>query len=109
MPTAWPRTIGNSGETFAGSPNRAMTIASFDRIRLLIQLRFASFAMVSVRRDLHPQECAHAGRIRKRRALLRAFRGRLRGNQTPDAYATVFTISSMTFFASPKTIIVLSM
>ena len=29
------------------------------------QLRFASVAVISSRRDLHPQECAHAGRTRK--------------------------------------------
>jgi hypothetical protein len=28
----------------------------------LVQLRFASLAVISSRRDLHPQECAHAGR-----------------------------------------------
>jgi len=31
----------------------------------LPQLCFASFAVVSLRRDLHPQECAHAGRTKK--------------------------------------------
>jgi hypothetical protein len=29
----------------------------------LPQLRFASFAVINLRRDLHPQEYAHAGRI----------------------------------------------
>ena len=28
----------------------------------LMQLRFTSFAVINLRRDLHPQECAHAGR-----------------------------------------------
>jgi len=27
-----------------------------------MQLRFASFVVINLRRDLHPQECAHAGR-----------------------------------------------
>ena len=27
-----------------------------------MQLRFASFAVINLRRDLHPQECARAGR-----------------------------------------------
>jgi len=27
-----------------------------------MQLRFTSFAVINLRRDLHPQECAHAGR-----------------------------------------------
>ena len=33
----------------------------------LVQLRFASFAVINLRRDLHPQECAHAGRTKKRK------------------------------------------
>ena len=32
----------------------------------LMQLRFASFAVINLRWDLHPQECAHAGRTRER-------------------------------------------
>ena len=28
----------------------------------LMQLRFASLVVINLRRDLHPQECAHAGR-----------------------------------------------
>jgi hypothetical protein len=31
-----------------------------------MQLRFTSLAMISLRWDFHPQECAHAGRTRKR-------------------------------------------
>ncbi len=31
-----------------------------------MQLRFASFAVVSLREDLHLQECAHAGRTKQR-------------------------------------------
>jgi hypothetical protein len=27
-----------------------------------MQLRFTSFVVINLRRDLHPQECAHAGR-----------------------------------------------
>jgi hypothetical protein len=35
----------------------------------LMQLRFTSLAVVSLRRDFHPQDCAHAGRtIKKARA-----------------------------------------
>jgi hypothetical protein len=30
-----------------------------------MQLRFASFVVTNLRRDLHPQECAHAGRTKK--------------------------------------------
>ena len=36
--------------------------ASFPHSVSLVQLRFASFAVINLRRDLHPQECAHAGR-----------------------------------------------
>ncbi|WP_223442410.1 hypothetical protein, partial [Pseudomonas sp. BF-R-19] len=32
----------------------------------LMQLRFASFAVVRLRRDFHPQDCAHAGRTIKK-------------------------------------------
>ena len=38
--------------------------ASFPHSVTLMQLRFASFAVINLRRDLHPQECAHAGRTR---------------------------------------------
>ena len=31
-----------------------------------MQLRFASFAVINLRRDLHPQECAHAGRTNEK-------------------------------------------
>ena len=39
--------------------------ASFPHSVTLMQLRFASFAVINLRRDLHPQECAHAGRTKK--------------------------------------------
>ena len=42
--------------------------ASSPRSVALAQLRFASLAMTSLWRDLHPQECARAGRTRKRQA-----------------------------------------
>ena len=32
-----------------------------------MQLRFASFVAINLRRDLHPQECAHAERTRKKK------------------------------------------
>jgi len=46
----------------------------------LMQLRFTSFAVVSLRRDFHPQDCAHAGRTKKGehmppRGLKRCYRG----------------------------------
>jgi hypothetical protein len=31
----------------------------------LMQLRFTSFVVIDLRRDFHPQECAHAGRTKK--------------------------------------------
>jgi hypothetical protein len=34
----------------------------------LMRLRFASLVLVNLRRDLHPQECAHAGRTSKKTA-----------------------------------------
>ncbi len=39
--------------------------ASFPQAVALLQLRFASFAVIDLRRDLHPQGCAHAGRKKK--------------------------------------------
>ena len=33
----------------------------------LVQLRFASFVVINLQRDIHPQKCAHAGRTKKRR------------------------------------------
>ncbi|WLI11764.1 MULTISPECIES: hypothetical protein [Pseudomonas] len=33
-----------------------------------MQLRFTSFAVASLRRDFHPQDCAHAGRTIKKAA-----------------------------------------
>jgi len=40
----------------------------------LMQLRFTSFAVVNSREDFHLQDCAHAGRTRKRAALLRPWK-----------------------------------
>jgi hypothetical protein len=31
-----------------------------------MQLRFTSFVVINLRRGLHPQECAHAGRTKKK-------------------------------------------
>jgi len=38
----------------------------------LVQLRFTSFIVINLRRDLHPQECAHAGRTKQNGPLMRA-------------------------------------
>src|SRR5213083_2222905 len=43
--------------------------ASFPRLVALTQLRFASIRMTSFRRDLHPQDSAHAGRTKSKKAL----------------------------------------
>ena len=40
--------------------------ASFPHSVALMQLRFASFVVINLRRDLHPQVCAHAGRTNKK-------------------------------------------
>ncbi len=40
--------------------------ASFPHSVALMQLRFASFVVINLRRDLHPQVCAHAGRTMKK-------------------------------------------
>lgn len=42
-----------------------MLHASSPRSVALTQLRFTSLAVINSRRDLHPQECAHAGRTRQ--------------------------------------------
>ena len=39
--------------------------ASFPHSVTLMQLRFTSFVVINLRRDLHPQVCAHAGRTKK--------------------------------------------
>ena len=40
--------------------------ASSPRSVALTQLRFACLAVASLAGDLHPEECAHAGRTRKK-------------------------------------------
>jgi hypothetical protein len=39
-----------------------------------MQLRFASFAVINLREDLHLQECAHAGRTKKKTAIRAVFK-----------------------------------
>ena len=46
--------------------------ASSPQLVTLLQLRFASIRMVSFRRDLHPQDSAHAGRTMPRGPALNA-------------------------------------
>ncbi len=54
----------------------------------LMQLRFTSFAVINLRRDLHPRECTHAGRTKKAATEL----------------ATAFSIqqSTLCYGASPR-------
>jgi hypothetical protein len=47
---------------FLSIGSQFMLHASFPRSVALTQLRFTSFAVINLRRDLHPQECSHAGR-----------------------------------------------
>jgi hypothetical protein len=43
----------------------AISLHAFSpQLIILLQLRFASIRMVSFRRDLHPQDSAHAGRTK---------------------------------------------
>ena len=56
-----------------------MLHASFPHSVALMQLRFTSFAVINLRRDLHPQECAHAGRTMKNRRR----KGRRSGHYEP--------------------------
>ena len=50
----------------------------------LMQLRFASLVVINLRRDLHPWECAHAGRTREthdwlvRALVVAAYRSKLK-------------------------------
>ncbi len=50
-------------DKYAGDPSALIDVPAGGT---LMQLRFASFAVINLRRDLHPQECARAGRTRKR-------------------------------------------
>ena len=45
---------------------------SFPRSVTLTQLYFASLVVTNLRRDLHPQVCAHAGRTIKKARHFRA-------------------------------------
>ena len=46
---------------------------SFPRSVTLTQLYFASLVVTNLRRDLHPQVCAHAGRTKKSLGIAQAF------------------------------------
>ena len=57
---------------FIGS--QFMLHASFPHSVALMQLRFASFAVIRLRRDFHPQECAQCWAHQKKRRLAAPFR-----------------------------------
>ena len=62
--------------------------ASSPRSVALTQLRFACLAVASLAGDLHPEECAHAGRTRKNRPR-RAVQERL----IPRSFADFFDVA----------------
>jgi len=70
-----------------------MLHASFLRSVALPQLRFTSFAVVSLWRDFHPQECAHAGRTKTktpRKGRLCLIRGRKPNHRCKPAWILAF-------------------
>ena len=73
-------------------PRRFMLHASYPRSVTFTQLRFTLFAVINLRRDLHPQECALAGRTKKSPESLRAFQDK--------ALAAVFTFACGASFPS---------
>ena len=75
----------------------------------LMQLRFTSFAVINLRRDLHPQECARAGRTQEKNPAEAGFLV-LRHPQVPRAalyLARVPTTSTSTrrFLARPSAVL----
>jgi len=61
-------------------------------------LRFTSFAVINLRRDLHPQECAHAGRTIKKTA-----------NKTVDGFSRLKLFFEAVVAARPSRILELSL
>ena len=55
------------------SPLEGLLSQRIYRLITLVHLRFTSSAMINLRRDLHPQECAHAGAQREKSARRRLF------------------------------------
>jgi hypothetical protein len=58
-----------------------------------MQLRFASFAVINLRWDLHPQECAHAGRTKKSPVSTGAF---------PWRYTTIYLLPYSIYLENAK-------
>ena len=61
----WPGLLRRSSQRRIHQCVAGWAHASSPHSVALMQLRFTSFAVVSLRRDFHPQDCAHAGRTRK--------------------------------------------
>jgi hypothetical protein len=53
------RYVANKGRIYTTHASQAAATPT------LVQLRFASFAVINLREDLHLQECARAGRTKK--------------------------------------------
>ncbi len=66
--------------------SRFMLHASSPHSVALMQLRFTSFAVINLRRDFHPQACAHAGRTNPKGVV--CGRGR---NPTLRLWPTIFS------------------
>ncbi len=47
--------------------------ASFTHLVALMQLQFTSLTVASSRQDLHPSDCAHAGRTKKKSLKIKDF------------------------------------
>ncbi len=70
-----------------------------------MQLRFASFAVINSREDLHPQECARAGRTRKKGRRSAPFDvDRIRAQSACLRRNAGISISSMPLLASASTL-----
>ena len=57
-----------------------------------MQLRFTSFAVINSRRDLHPQECAHAGRTKETPQQVRG--NKFHKSVYPENYAVISRIAT---------------
>ena len=65
--------IGNASYPIFVHRLAGLLHASFPHSVTLMQLRFASFAVVNLREDFHLQDCAHAGRTKKKKPLKSGF------------------------------------
>ena len=63
-----------------------------------MQLRFTSLAVINLRRDLHPQECAHAGRTQKTNPGVEA--GVCQFGRVPNYFGDRVRIHFTSFLAS---------